>query len=67
MLLAEHTRVSLDLVRDLIRPETGHQADDFTRDFVLDVDRENFRAEHPGIEGGAGLWWRRLADVSKCP
>ncbi|MEJ2857890.1 MULTISPECIES: nucleotidyl transferase AbiEii/AbiGii toxin family protein [unclassified Saccharothrix] len=65
VLLAERTPVSLDLVRDLIRPELGAEADDFTWASVLDldVDWENFRAEQPGVEGGAGPWLRRLADA----
>ncbi|WP_202919484.1 nucleotidyl transferase AbiEii/AbiGii toxin family protein [Saccharothrix deserti] len=65
VLLAERTPVSLDLVRDLIRPELGDEADGFTWASVLDlrVDWENFRAEQPGVEGDAGPWLRRLADA----
>jgi hypothetical protein len=65
VLLAERTPASLDLVRDLIRPELGAQADRFTWQSLLelDVDWENFRAERPGVEGDAGPWLRRLADA----
>jgi hypothetical protein len=65
VLLAERTTTSLDLVRDLIRPELGAEADRFTWASVLDlhVDWENFRAERPGLEGDAGPWLRRLADA----
>lgn len=65
VLLAERTPVSLELVRDLIRPEMGHEADAFTWASVLDlrVDWENFRADRPGVEGDAGPWLRRLADA----
>lgn len=67
VLLAERTAVSLDLVRDLIRPELGAEADSFTWESVLDlrlyVDWENFRAERPGVEGDAATWLRRLVDA----
>jgi hypothetical protein len=65
VLLAERTPVSLDLVRDLIRPELGDEADAFTWASVLKlpVDWENFRAERPGVVGDAGPWLRRLADA----
>ncbi|MFG2101020.1 nucleotidyl transferase AbiEii/AbiGii toxin family protein [Micromonospora echinaurantiaca] len=62
-LLAEHTTVDLRLVRDLLRPELGGEADDFTAASVLDwkVDWDNFTAEYPGIAGNAAVWRRRLA------
>ncbi|TQM78522.1 nucleotidyltransferase AbiEii toxin of type IV toxin-antitoxin system [Saccharothrix saharensis] len=65
VLLAERTSVPLELVRDLIRPELGAEADGFTWASVLDldVDWDNFRAEHPGVGGDARPWLRRLADA----
>ncbi len=65
VLLAEHTSVPLDLVRDLIRPELGDEADGFTWASLLDldVDWENFRAERPSVQGDAGPWLRRLVDA----
>jgi hypothetical protein len=62
-LLAEHTTVDVDLVRDLIRPELGAEAETFTAMTVLTwkVDWKNFADEHPSIPGTAGQWLRRLA------
>lgn len=62
-LLAEHTTVDLRLVRDLLRPELGREADDFTAGSVLrwKVDWDNFIDEYPGIPGNAAAWKRRLA------
>lgn len=63
VLLAEYTTVPLELARELIRPGLGKIADEFTAESVLSlrVDWDNFRDEHPGIEGDAELWLRRLA------
>jgi nucleotidyltransferase AbiEii toxin of type IV toxin-antitoxin system len=63
VLLAEYTTVPLALARELMRPELGKLADEFTADSVLslDVDWDNFRAEQPGVEGNAKDWRRRLA------
>ncbi|WP_199443114.1 nucleotidyl transferase AbiEii/AbiGii toxin family protein [Umezawaea beigongshangensis] len=63
VLLAEHTTVPLALARDLMRPELGALADEFTARSVLSltVDWDNFRGEHPGVEGDATSWLHRLA------
>ncbi|GAA2815970.1 nucleotidyl transferase AbiEii/AbiGii toxin family protein [Crossiella cryophila] len=63
VLLAEYTTVSLDLVRELLRPELGREAEDFTPDSVLGlpVDWINFRDEQPGVEGEVRPWLDRLA------
>ncbi|WP_045742143.1 nucleotidyl transferase AbiEii/AbiGii toxin family protein [Actinoplanes rectilineatus] len=64
VLLAEHNTVDLDLVRELMRPELGDEADDFTPATVLTwdfVDWENFADEYPGVTGTAAQWLRRLA------
>ncbi|WP_231925367.1 nucleotidyl transferase AbiEii/AbiGii toxin family protein [Micromonospora purpureochromogenes] len=63
VLLAERTTVSLRLVRDLLRPELGAEADDFTAESVLawNVDWDNFTDEYPGIPGDVETWKRRLA------
>ncbi|WP_422741149.1 nucleotidyl transferase AbiEii/AbiGii toxin family protein [Micromonospora sp. WMMD754] len=63
VLLAEHTAVDLGLVRDLLRPELGAEADDFTADSVLawDVDWDNFVDEYPDVTSDAEAWRRRLA------
>ncbi|MEU4215987.1 nucleotidyl transferase AbiEii/AbiGii toxin family protein [Actinoplanes sp. NPDC026623] len=64
VLLAEHTTVDLDLVRDLMRPELGDAADRFTAATVLawtDVDWRNFTDAYPRVEGTAADWARRLA------
>jgi hypothetical protein len=64
-LLAEHTTVDLALVRDLLRPELGTAADDFTAADVLqwDVDWRNFTDEYPAVDGTGEQWLRRLALV----
>jgi hypothetical protein len=64
-LLAEHSTVDLALVRDLLRPELGAAADDFTAAEVLrwDVDWRNFTDEYPAVGGTAEEWLRRLATV----
>jgi hypothetical protein len=62
--LAEHTTVDLALVRDLIRPELGGEADRFTAVTVLswtDIDWRNFTDANPHIDGTATDWLRRLA------
>ncbi|MFJ8582549.1 nucleotidyl transferase AbiEii/AbiGii toxin family protein [Micromonospora sp. NPDC093277] len=63
VLLAEHTTVSPQLVRDLLRPELGAEADDFTVESVLawNVDWGNFLDEYPGVSGDVEAWKRRLA------
>ena len=63
VLLAEHTSVDQALVRELIRPELGVEADTFTAETVLSwqVDWSNFTDEYPGISGTAEQWTRRLA------
>ncbi|WP_344128443.1 nucleotidyl transferase AbiEii/AbiGii toxin family protein [Luedemannella flava] len=63
VLLAEHTRVGLPLVRNLMRAELGNEANDFTAETVLswDIDWTNFTDEYPGIDGDAESWRRRLA------
>ncbi|MFD2767110.1 nucleotidyl transferase AbiEii/AbiGii toxin family protein [Micromonospora eburnea] len=63
VLLAEHTTVDQALVRQLMRPELGSEADTFTAETVLSwqVDWTNFTDEYPGIPGSAEQWTRRLA------
>lgn len=64
VLLAEHTSVDLALVRDLMRPELGAEADRFTAATPLgwtDVDWRNLTDAYPGVEGTAADWLRRLA------
>ncbi|MEU4780227.1 nucleotidyl transferase AbiEii/AbiGii toxin family protein [Micromonospora sp. NPDC023633] len=63
VLLAEHTTVDQALVRQLMRPELGAEADTFTAETVLSwqVDWTNFTDECPGITGTAEQWTRRLA------
>ncbi|MFG1674621.1 nucleotidyl transferase AbiEii/AbiGii toxin family protein [Micromonospora sp. NPDC049282] len=63
VLLAEHTSVELDLVRRLMRPELGADADAFTAETVLswDVDWTNFTDECPGVVGTGEQWLKRLA------
>jgi hypothetical protein len=63
VLLAEHTTVDQDLVRQLMRPELGTEADAFTAETVLSwqVDWTNFTDEYPAITGTAEQWTRRLA------
>ncbi len=62
-LLAEHTSVPLSLVRDVLRPEIGDEADWFTAASVLrwTIDWDNFRDEYPGVQGDATAWKERLA------
>ncbi|GAA2532973.1 nucleotidyl transferase AbiEii/AbiGii toxin family protein [Winogradskya humida] len=58
VLLAEHTPVDLNLVRELLSDPT------FGPETVLswiDVDWDNLAAEHPIIEGDVERWVRRLA------
>ena len=64
VLLAEHTTVDLALVRDLMRPELGDEADRFTAATPLGwtlVDWRNLTDAYPGIDGTAADWLRRLA------
>jgi hypothetical protein len=64
VLLAEHTTVDLALVRDLIRPELGDEADRFTAITVLSwtyIDWRNFTDAYPTIDGTVTDWLRRLA------
>lgn len=63
VLLAERTTVDRALVRQLMRPELGAEADLFTAETVLSwqVDWVNFTDERPGITGTAEQWTRRLA------
>ncbi|PMR60013.1 hypothetical protein C1A38_16465 [Verrucosispora sp. ts21] len=63
VLLAEHTSVDQALVRELMRPELGAEADTFTAETVLSwrVDWHNFTDEYSGISGTAEQWTTRLA------
>ena len=63
VLLAEHTTVDRSLVRQLMRPELGAEADTFTAETVLSwqVDWTNFTDEYPDVTGTAKEWSRRLA------
>lgn len=63
VLLAEHTTVDRALVRQLLTPELGTEADTFTAETVLSwqVDWTNFTDEYPGVTGTAAQWTRRLA------
>ncbi|MEV4481499.1 nucleotidyl transferase AbiEii/AbiGii toxin family protein [Micromonospora coxensis] len=63
VLLAEHTTVDQAVVRQLMRPELGTEADTFTAETVLSwqVDWTNFTDEYPAITGTAEQWTRRLA------
>ncbi|MET7747671.1 nucleotidyl transferase AbiEii/AbiGii toxin family protein [Micromonospora sp. NPDC005367] len=63
VLLAEHTTVDPALVRQLMRPELGAEADNFTAETVLSwkVDWSNFTDEYAEISGTAEQWTRRLA------
>ncbi|MBB2944544.1 hypothetical protein FB565_004273 [Actinoplanes lutulentus] len=64
VLLAEYTTVDLGLVRELLRPELGGEADAFTAETVLnlpDIDWRNFTDEYPQVEGDGQHWLRRLA------
>jgi len=63
VLLAETTSVDRDLVRRLMRPELGAEADRFSAEDVLtwSIDWDNFVDEYPGIEGTEEEWTRRLA------
>jgi hypothetical protein len=53
----------LHLVRDVLRPELGAEADSFTAASVLawSMDWENFRDEYPAVRGDASAWQERLA------
>lgn len=64
VLLAEHTTADLALARELMRPEMGAEADDFTAATVLtwtDVDWPNFTEACPAVEGTLTDWLERLA------
>ncbi|WIM98247.1 nucleotidyl transferase AbiEii/AbiGii toxin family protein [Actinoplanes oblitus] len=66
VLLAERTTVDLALVRDLMRPELGDEADRFTAESVLhwpDIQWDNFFREYPELvtEPHELPWLRRLA------
>ncbi len=66
VLLAEHTTVDLALVRDLMRPELGSDADEFTGQTVLgldDVQWANFALDYPELvdDPDEQPWLRRLA------
>ncbi|MEU7654320.1 nucleotidyl transferase AbiEii/AbiGii toxin family protein [Micromonospora taraxaci] len=63
VLLAETTTVDLDLVRQLLRPELGAEADDFSAETVLTwhPDWANFTDEYPHVGGTGKQWRRRLA------
>ncbi|MEU7798892.1 nucleotidyl transferase AbiEii/AbiGii toxin family protein [Micromonospora arborensis] len=63
VLLAEHTTVDQSLVRQLMRPELGTEADTFRAETALswDVDWSNFTDEYSGITGTAEQWAKRLA------
>ncbi|MBM7494387.1 hypothetical protein JOD64_005609 [Micromonospora luteifusca] len=63
VLLAEYTAVDQSLVRQLMRPELGAEADTFRAETVLSwaVDWSNFTDEYSGITGTAEEWTRRLA------
>ena len=67
-LLAEHTTVDRELVRDLIRPELGAEADTFTARAVLswEVDWANFTDEYPSVTGD-GEVWKRTAGPGPAP
>ncbi|GIE34722.1 hypothetical protein Ait01nite_077670 [Actinoplanes italicus] len=63
-LLAEHTTVDVELVRELLLPELGDEALEFTAATPLSwtgVDWDNFADEYPGVPGDAAHWQRRLA------
>lgn len=63
VLLAEHSTVDRTLVRQLMRPELGTEADLFSAETVLSwqVDWTNFTDEYPHVTGTAEQWIRRLA------
>ncbi|MEV4275200.1 nucleotidyl transferase AbiEii/AbiGii toxin family protein [Actinoplanes xinjiangensis] len=64
VLLAEHTTVDVELVRDLLLPELGDEALEFSAVTPLswyDVDWDNFADEYPQVAGPARHWLRRLA------
>jgi predicted nucleotidyltransferase component of viral defense system len=64
VLLAEHTTVDVELVRELLLPELGDEALEFSAATPLswhDVDWDNFADEYPGVPGDAVHWQRRLA------
>jgi hypothetical protein len=63
-LLAEHTTVDVELVRELLLPELGDEALTFSAATPLtwhDVDWDNFADEYPGVPGDTVHWQRRLA------
>lgn len=66
VLLAEHTTPDLGLIRDLMRPELGWEADEFGGESVLsltDVQWGNFALEYPDLvtDPHELPWLRRLA------
>ncbi len=63
VLLAEHTTVSRDVVRAVLRREVGRAADSFTAASVLrwTVDWDSFRDAYPTITGDLERWQNRLA------
>ncbi|PWK48772.1 nucleotidyltransferase AbiEii toxin of type IV toxin-antitoxin system [Actinoplanes xinjiangensis] len=64
VLLAEHTTVDVELVRELLLPELGDEALEFSAVTPLswhDVDWDNFADEYPQVAGTARHWLRRLA------
>ncbi len=62
-LLAEFAPVPLELVRDVLRPELGAEADSFTAASVLAwrVDWGSFLDEYPTVGGHPTAWQQRLA------
>lgn len=64
VLLAEFTPISLNLVRDVLRPELGAEADTFTAASVLAWrfdDWDSFLQEYPAVHGHPTAWQQRLA------
>ncbi|BEL08252.1 hypothetical protein Q0Z83_064430 [Actinoplanes sichuanensis] len=64
VLLAEYTTVDVELVRELLLPELGHEAAEFSAATPLtwtDIDWDNFTDEYPTVEGASRHWLRRLA------
>ncbi len=63
-LLAELTPISLKLVREVLRPELGAEADLFTSTSVLAWrfdDWDTFLQEYPAVPGHPTAWQQRLA------
>ena len=63
MLLAEYTDTDPDLVRELIRPEIGAEADDFGPETVVSwvMDWVNLYDQYPGLPPDFEHWQQRLA------